>query len=68
MSKFTMAKPSSTNPLGADLRLGLCFPRACSPKSINEIIQEIVKSNGTFVTMCTTNDKIPFTTIDWVAM
>lgn len=68
MAKLAIAKPSQSNPFGADLRLGVCFPRTCSPKDINELLQNILRSKETFVEQCTNNDRRPFTLIDYVAM
>ncbi|KAL5273210.1 hypothetical protein ACFFRR_000150 [Megaselia abdita] len=68
MAKFPISKSSESNPFGADLRLGLCFPRSCSPSTVNEILQEIIRSDETLVAKCTSNERIPFSAIDWVAI
>lgn len=67
ISKFPKATSNSSffEPV---LRLGICFPRACSVENINEILKESLKLNKNVVEKCSTDEKKAFSTIDWTAM
>lgn len=67
-TRYCISKSPIARSNSSILRLGLCFPRSCSPDDINEILQNVLKRNSHSVEKCYTNEKRPFSTIDWVAM